>query len=127
MPESTSDASPVPHNRRLQDKINPHGPDGKCQAMDDFEERTQNRLDRGSERMDRIEADVKDVKTSLEKNNTDTAEILEIIRAFKGIGRFLSAIGKWMKKLFALIGWAAGILAPIAVLYYTIKNGKPPP
>lgn len=81
--------------------------------------------------MDRIEADLRAVVVKVDKNNADTAEILEIIRTFKGIGRWITRtstfVGKWAKRFFTFAGWAAGVAAPLVVLWYAIKNGKPPP
>lgn len=96
------------------------------------------RLDQGHERMCNIEASIEAnniVATKglerLEKkqdaNNAATEEILEIVASLKGFGKMVSRVGsflvKWGRRVLTFVGWIAGILAPVAVLYYTIKDG----
>ena len=96
--------------RRLMDIVNPHRPDGSCQALDMIEERLQARLDLGSGRMTAIEAHLK-------KNTEDTAEILDILSLGKTFFRFIGLFGSFLK-------WSTAIAAPVLVFWYTLKGGK---
>ena len=103
------DASPLTPQRRLMDRVNPHRTDGSCQALDMIEQRLQVRLDKGSERMSTIEADLK-------KNTSDTSEILDILYLGKSFFRFVGLFGSFVK-------WSTAIAAPVLVFWYTIKGG----
>ncbi len=73
------------------------------------------RLDKGQNRMDKIELTIKNLDNKIESNNTDTAEILEIVKAGRG---FFKVMGWIMKG----IGWTASIAAPIVGLYFALKD-----
>ena len=62
------------------------------------------------------------LERKLDDNCTKTDEVWEIMQMFKGLGRGIAAIGRWMKKGLTAISWIAGLLAPIAVLYFTLKD-----
>ena len=107
--DEVQDASPPTPQRRLMDRVNPHRPDGSCLALDMIEQRLQVRLDKGSERMSTIEADLK-------KNTSDTSEILDILYLGKSFFRFVGLFGSFVK-------WSAAIAAPVLVFWYTLKGG----
>lgn len=104
------DASPLTPQRRLMDRVNPHRPDGSCLALDMIEQRLQVRLDKGSERMSTIEADLK-------KNTSDTSEILEILYVGKSFFKAVGIFGSFVK-------WSAAIAAPVLAFWYTLKGYK---
>lgn len=107
-PEVQDTLLPTPQ-RRLMDRVNPHRPDGSCLALDMIEQRLQVRLDKGSERMSTIEADLK-------KNTSDTSEILEILYMGKSFFKTIGLFGSFVK-------WATAIAAPVLVFWYTLKGG----
>ena len=107
-PEVQDTLPPTPQ-RRLMDRVNPHRPDGSCLALDMIEQRLQVRLDKGSERMSTIEADLK-------KNTSDTSEILDILYLGKSFFRFVGLFGSFVK-------WSTAIAAPVLVFWYTLKGG----
>lgn len=93
------------HNRRVCDSGNPSAPDGSCDDL----VAVYARLNAGDDRMTRIEG-------KIDNNNTDTAEILDILRLGKSFFRIIGYFGSFMK-------WFAAIAAPVIVLWYTVKNG----
>lgn len=103
------DTLPPTSQRRLMDRMGPHRPDGSCVALDMIEKRLQARLDKGSERMSTIEADLK-------KNTADTSEILDILYLGKSFFRFVGIFGSFVK-------WTTAIAAPVLVFWYTLKGG----
>lgn len=103
-PSTTQLADEVPH-RRASD-VNVHHPDGSCSDMDNV----QVRLNKGDARMTRIES-------KLDINNSDTAEVLEILRLGKSFFKLIGIFG-------GLVKWGAAVAAPIVVFYYTLKGGK---
>ena len=107
--DEVQDTSPPTPQRRLMDRVNPHRPDGSCLALDMIEQRLQVRLDKGSERMSTIEADLK-------KNTSDTSEILDILYLGKSFFRFVGLFGSFVK-------WSTAIAAPVLVFWYTLKGG----
>ena len=91
---------------------------------------TQERLDKGSERMQRIEDSIAEVKaaqvkaveiharfeTKLDGNSTATAEILEIISTAKGFFKVASMIGNALK-------WVLGIATAVIAFVVAIQSG----
>lgn len=67
------------------------------------------RLDEGTARMDRYEA-------KIDANSADTAEVLDILRLGKSFFRLADGLAR-------IIKWTLALAVPIAVLWYTIKNG----
>lgn len=91
---------------------------------------TQERLDKGSERMQRIEDSIVEVKANqvkmaeahtrfeikLDGNSNATAEILDIISAAKGFFRGAALIGNALK-------WVLGIATAIIAFIVAVKTG----
>lgn len=105
-PSTTQIADELPR-RRVSD-LNIHHPDGGCTYLDDVHVR----LNKGDERMTRIE-------NKLDINNSDTSEVLEILRLGKSFFKLIGHFG-------ALVKWATAIGAPVMVFYYTLKSGGKP-
>ena len=88
------------------------------------------RLDKGHERMCDIESTIDEVKVIIEKgaeshtwlreklaaNNSETAELLEIIRAGKGFFKTVGVLGDVLK-------WVLGLGAAAGGAYLTWKSG----
>lgn len=70
------------------------------------------RLDEGTARMNRYEA-------KIDANSADTAEVLNILRLGKSFFRLADGLARFIK-------WTLALAVPIAVLWYTIKNGGKP-
>ena len=102
-PSLTQLADELPQ-RRVRD-TNVHRDDGGCTFLDVVHIR----LNKGDERMTRIE-------NKLDINNSDTAEVLEILRLGRSFFKIIGHFG-------ALVKWATAIGAPIVVFYYTLKGG----
>lgn len=81
-------------------------PPAECCGAADIHER----LDDGSERMDRIEA-------SVQATRTDIAEVLEILYLAKSAIKIAGYIG-------SLVKWTAGIGAPIIAIYFSFRGVK---
>lgn len=79
-----------------------------CSMIDDINKR----LDDGDARMDRIEA-------KIDANNSDTAEVLDILRLGKSFFRIVGGLG-------SIIKWGAAVAAPVIALIYTLKSGGKP-
>jgi hypothetical protein len=76
----------------------------QAQVIDD-------RLNKGSERMDRIEK-------ALNNNNADTSEVLEILRGAKAFFKVTGWVGSFIK-------WLVPIAAGLAAIWATLHGGNP--
>lgn len=81
-------------------------PTAECCGAADIHER----LNDGSERMDRIEA-------SVLATRSDIAEVLEILHLAKSAIKIAGFIG-------SIVKWTAGIGAPVAAFYFSIRGAK---
>ena len=79
----------------------------------------QQRLDDGSGRMTRIEASIKTLDAKVCKNNDDTSEILDILKAAKGFFKVVNAVGQVLK-------WVTAVCGPIIAIWFSL-HGTPPP
>ncbi len=103
MNEEVIDPGPM---RRSNDTANPVDPiTGRCAAIESMQER----LQRGDDRMNRIES-------KLDQTCADMSEVLDILRMGKSFFRLIGYVGSFIK-------WAAAIAAPVVALYLTLKDG----
>lgn len=98
----------TPDTQHPKRRASDHGPGdcpGGCEEILSVEQR----LQAGDERMDRIEADVKETRDGV-------TELLDILHNAKGFFKSLGYIATALK-------WTAGLAAPLIGLWYVIKEG----
>lgn len=117
--------------KKLQDQLATHIKDENSAFHDVVN--IQVRLEEGDRRMtrieesiedqrvrgDRIEHNIKGIRTSLNANNENTAELLEIIRSAKGLFRLIGRISSGLRRA---ILWAFPLITAILSLWYVITD-----